>query len=119
MGSANEQRTSRSADGRRATVSQLVEMMNRRPDVRASFVDDPEVRRLLGGAEGGHMFMIVEGRLRSYIDLDPDRATRATVFHEWLHRYFATRGVQFESIEVEHRAIEGFLRRHRHLLGLD
>src|SRR5256885_940130 len=108
MSSTNEHGFSPSAAGRCATVGELIEMMNRRPDVHASFVDDPEVRRLLGGGEGGHMFLIAEGRLRSYIDLDRDRVTRVTVFHEWLHRYFATRGVQFESIDAEHRTIEGF-----------
>ena len=65
------------------------------------------------------MFLLTEQGLMSYIDLDPVKATRATVFHEWLHRYFALRRVTFESIGAEHAAIERFLQRHRAILRLE
>jgi hypothetical protein len=66
-----------------------------------------------------HMFLLTERGLRSYIDLDPSKATRATVFHEWLHRYFGRRGIQFDTVDAEHAAIEAFLKRHKILLGID
>ena len=103
----------------RASVDQLIEMMNKRPDVIASYAEDPEILRMLNGAEGVQMYVRTAEGATSYIDLDPNLATRATVFHEWLHRYFAVRGVVFDSIDAEHQVIEDFLARHAQLLGLE
>ena len=45
-------------------------------------------------------------------------ASRATAFHEWLHRCRRLRGIDLDSQAADEALIEDFLRRHSVVLGL-
>ncbi|MBI3972846.1 MAG: hypothetical protein HY332_16340 [Chloroflexi bacterium] len=90
-------------------------MMNKRPSVCAAFAEGEDERYLRAvGAEG----ITRMGAGETEILLRVDVATRATAFHEWLHRCLTLRHGGFTD-GGQDALIEAFLERHRKVLRLD
>jgi RHS repeat-associated protein len=97
-----------------ATVDELIEMMNKRPDVKAKIaVGDKAAFLKYVEAEGSHM-MDIDGV--SHILLREDVATRHTAFHEWLHHVLQKKAGGITP--GEEYIIEEFLRRFKNILKL-
>jgi RHS repeat-associated protein len=104
---------------RRATVEELIAMMNSRANTLARFAeegDEAAYYRYLG-AEGGH-WRDFDTRVFN-IRLLEEKASRRTAFHEWPHRYIELQGVHFGDVAAEERFIEEFLTRNSQILGMD
>ena len=98
----------------RKTVSELIGMMNKRPNVLAEFASgDAEAYLKAINAEGAHM---LQESGSSHIILRQDVATRHTAFHEWLHRVLQRK--TGGPTPGEDGVIEKFLKRHKNLFGL-
>ena len=99
-----------------ATVEELVDMMNERKNVKASFADDEMLRYYKAvEVEGSHW---IDENGVSNIVLRQDVSSRRTVFHEWLHKYLQRKhGVG--NIPNEEWYIENFLERHKEVLKID
>jgi len=96
-----------------AGADRLLEMMNRRPDVRAGWAEGDMARYLkVKRATGSTLLM--EGTYD--IKLLPGYAGRWTAFHEWMHRYLFKKGVP----KAEHHAIiDEFLQRHKEFFRIE
>jgi hypothetical protein len=98
-----------------ATLEQLIELMNRRPGVTAGFAVGEDERYLEAvGAEAVTRI----GEQGTEIVFRAGVATRATAFHEWLHRWLTIRHGG-STDPGQDAVIEDFLVRHRRWLRLD
>jgi len=97
-----------------STVDELIDMMNKRQNVKAEWAEDDMAAYLeIMQATGSHM--MVEGGV-SYISLLRGKAGRWSAFHEWLHRYLQLK--LGHPSPGEDKIIDDFLMRHQRLLKI-
>jgi len=100
-----------------ATVRELVDMMNKRPNVHAEFAEDDMLDYLRApsvNAEGSHLYLDGE----SYIAIREEAATRRSAMHEWLHHVY--RGIYGpDRVVDEDKLIENWLASHKDILRLE
>jgi hypothetical protein len=98
-----------------STVDELIEMMNKRPGVKAEYATGEELDYLRSvEVEGSHW--MTEAK-ESSILIRKEVATRHTAFHEWLHRVLQkANGGNYRP--GEDQIIEAFLERFKNLFKL-
>ena len=98
-----------------ATVDQLIEMGNKRNNVKIQYAEGDTLEYYKSvGAEGSHW---IDENGVSNIVIRKDVASRRTVFHEWLHKYLQKKnGGNYRP--NEDMMIEKFLDRHSKLLKI-
>jgi len=98
-----------------ASVKKLVKMMNKREGLIVKFAKGDELAYLRAmKAEGSHI--IIDGK--SHILLDKSKATRMTVFHEYMHHVLQYKKGIPALGNNQDMFIEAFLSRHSNFLRL-
>jgi len=97
-----------------STVDELIDMMNKRKNVKAGWAEGDMAAYLeIIQATGSHMML--EGGV-SYISLSRGKAGRWSAFHEWLHRHLQLK--RGSPSQGEDEIIDDFLIRHQRLFKI-